>query len=47
VEAPSNTVLIARDLRDRARIVGTLTLVVFRIPSGVRAGSRMSWWMRG
>ena len=30
-------VLIARDLRDSGRIVGTLTLVVFRIPTGVRA----------
>jgi ribosomal protein S18 acetylase RimI-like enzyme len=37
VEAESNTVLIARDLRDNARIVGTLTLVVFRIPTGIRA----------
>ena len=38
--------LIARDLRDGARIVGTLTLVVFRIPTGIRAGSRTSWWTR-
>ena len=37
VEAGSSTVLIARDLRDSGRIVGTLTLVVFRIPTGVRA----------
>jgi ribosomal protein S18 acetylase RimI-like enzyme len=37
IEAESNTVLIARDLRDNARIVGTLTLVVFRIPTGIRA----------
>ena len=37
VEAEANTVLIARDLRNGARIVGTLTLVVFRIPSGIRA----------
>jgi ribosomal protein S18 acetylase RimI-like enzyme len=37
VEAEANTVLIARDLRDGARIVGTLTLVVFRIPTGIRA----------
>ena len=37
VEAEGNTVLIARDLRDGARIVGTLTLVVFRIPTGIRA----------
>ena len=37
VEAPANTVLIARDGRDHGRIVGMLTLVVFRIPTGVRA----------
>ena len=37
VEAPANTVLIARDERDNGRIVGMLTLVVFRIPTGVRA----------
>lgn len=29
--------LIARDLRDKGRIAGMLTLVVFRIPTGVRA----------
>jgi ribosomal protein S18 acetylase RimI-like enzyme len=37
VEAQANTVLIARDARDNRRIVGLLTLVVFRIPTGVRA----------
>ena len=37
VEAQSNTVLIARDQRDDGRIVGLLTLVVVRIPTGVRA----------
>lgn len=37
VEAPCNTVLIARDLREGGRIVGLLTVVVFRIPTGVRA----------
>jgi len=37
VEAQSNTVLIARDQREDGRIVGLLTLVVFRIPTGVRA----------
>jgi len=37
VDAEANTVLVARDLRDNGRIVGTLTLVVFRIPTGVRA----------
>ena len=37
VEAQSNTVLIARDQREDGGIVGLLTLVVFRIPTGVRA----------
>jgi len=37
VEAQASTVLIARDSRDDSRIVGLLTLVVFRIPTGVRA----------
>ncbi len=37
VEAPASTVLIARDGLDHGRIVGLLTLVVFRIPTGVRA----------
>jgi ribosomal protein S18 acetylase RimI-like enzyme len=37
VEAQASTVLIARDARDNGRIVGMLTLVVFRIPTGVRA----------
>jgi ribosomal protein S18 acetylase RimI-like enzyme len=37
VKAPASTVLIARDGRDQGRIVGLLTLVVFRIPTGVRA----------
>ena len=37
VEAQASTVLIARDSRDNRRIVGLLTLVVFRIPTGVRA----------
>lgn len=37
VEAEASTVLIARDLRDNGRIVGMLTLIVFRIPTGVRA----------
>jgi ribosomal protein S18 acetylase RimI-like enzyme len=37
VEAPASTLLIARDLRDSGRIVGMLTLVVFRIPTGLRA----------
>ena len=37
VEAQANTVLIARDGRANGRIVGMLTLVVFRIPTGLRA----------
>ena len=37
VGAGCNTVLVARDAAERNRIVGTLTLVVFRIPTGVRA----------
>ena len=37
VHSPSSTVLIARDTRDGGRIVGMLTLVVFRIPTGMRA----------
>jgi ribosomal protein S18 acetylase RimI-like enzyme len=37
VEAQASTVLVARDLRDQVRIVGMLTLIVFRIPTGVRA----------
>jgi ribosomal protein S18 acetylase RimI-like enzyme len=37
VEDEASTVLIARDLRDNGRIVGMLTLIVFRIPTGVRA----------
>jgi len=37
VEAQASTVPVARDLRDQGRIVGMLTLIVFRIPTGVRA----------
>jgi ribosomal protein S18 acetylase RimI-like enzyme len=37
VDAQGSTVLVARDLRDQVRIVGMLTLIVFRIPTGVRA----------
>ena len=37
VEAPASTLLIARDGRANGQIVGMLTLVVFRIPTGVRA----------
>jgi hypothetical protein len=37
ISAPSNTVLLARDGSDGARIVGALTLVMFRIPTALRA----------
>ncbi len=37
IAAPSNTVLLARDRQHQERIVGTLTLVMFRIPTGRRA----------
>jgi|SRR5262245_82135 len=37
IGAPHNTVLLARDPNAGSRIVGTLTLVMFRIPSGLRA----------
>ena len=40
VDAPSTLVLVARlasDGEERGEIVGMLTLVVFRIPTGVRA----------
>jgi ribosomal protein S18 acetylase RimI-like enzyme len=37
IGAPHNTVLLARDPSAGNRIVGTLTLVMFRIPSGMRA----------
>ena len=36
VADPGNHLLIARDLTDGERIVGTTTLVTFRIPTGVR-----------
>jgi GNAT superfamily N-acetyltransferase len=37
ITAPSNTVLLARDRANGARIVGALTLVMFRIPTALRA----------
>ena len=37
IGAPHNTVLLARDPSAGNRIVGTLTLVMFRVPSGMRA----------
>jgi GNAT superfamily N-acetyltransferase len=36
IAAPSNTVLVAHDRSNGDNIVGTLTLVVFRTPTGVR-----------
>ena len=35
--SPCTTLLLARDRTQGGRIVGTLTVAVFRIPSGVRA----------
>src|SRR5262249_52966848 len=37
IAAPHNTVLLARDPAAGGRIVGTLTLVLFRIPTALRA----------
>lgn len=37
VDAPDSILLIARDDRDDGRIVGSLTLAMFRIPTGFRA----------
>jgi ribosomal protein S18 acetylase RimI-like enzyme len=37
VASPCTTLLVARDRRDAGKIVGSLTLAVFRIPTGVRA----------
>lgn len=37
IDAPTNTILIARDLSAGRQIIGTLTLVTFRIPTAVRA----------
>jgi ribosomal protein S18 acetylase RimI-like enzyme len=37
VSAPCNTLLVARDPAADDRIIGTLTLVVFRIPTALRA----------
>ena len=37
IASPHNTVLLARDTGAGGRIVGTLTLVIFRIPTAVRA----------
>lgn len=37
IASPHNTVLLARDTHAAGRIIGTLTLVVFRIPTAMRA----------
>ena len=37
IAAPSNTVLLARDPSNGEQVVGTLTLVTFRVPTAVRA----------
>jgi ribosomal protein S18 acetylase RimI-like enzyme len=37
VAAPCTTLLVARDRSQQDRIVGSLTLAVFRVPTGVRA----------
>ena len=37
IASPHNTVLLARDPSAGGRIVGTLTLVMFRIPTAMRA----------
>src|SRR5438067_12231155 len=39
IGAPHNTVLVARDPSAGTRIIGTLTLVIFRIPSARPAWS--------
>jgi len=37
IATPCNSLLVARDQEHGNRIVGTLTLVIFRIPTGIRA----------
>jgi ribosomal protein S18 acetylase RimI-like enzyme len=37
IDRPGSVLLVARDPHRRGAIVGSLTLVVFRVPSGVRA----------
>jgi ribosomal protein S18 acetylase RimI-like enzyme len=37
IAAPCNAVLLARDRADSGKIIGALTLVIFRIPTAVRA----------
>ena len=38
--SPQNTVFLARDPSAGGRIIGTLTLVIFRIPTAIRARRR-------
>lgn len=37
IASPCNSILVARDLAAGGNIVGTLTLVIFRIPTALRA----------
>jgi ribosomal protein S18 acetylase RimI-like enzyme len=37
IAAPSNTLLVAKDSSNGGEIVGSLTLVIFRIPTALRA----------
>jgi ribosomal protein S18 acetylase RimI-like enzyme len=37
IASPASTLLVARDITQGDKIVGTLTLVLFRIPTGLRA----------
>jgi len=37
ISAPGNTVLVAKDSSNGGQIVGTLTLIMFRIPTALRA----------
>jgi ribosomal protein S18 acetylase RimI-like enzyme len=45
VASPCTTLLVARDRRDAGKIVGSLTLAVFRIPTGVRAWIDVRAWI--
>ncbi len=37
IASPSNTLLLARDRANKGKIIGALTLVIFRIPTATRA----------
>ena len=45
VGSPAITLLVAREPDAGGEIVGSLTLAMFRIPTGLRAGSRTWWWI--